>query len=265
MSSFKFLVFLILVLSFANAGFAGTAIFPQYADGRWDDGSHYKSTLIVQSYDGINAVNCNFRVLGGLSTQKFTTPANQVVTADGNNNLSFALKSLGVQIFQSVGTGSASAGYATLTCVGAFWDAFMLYSYYDANGKKLSEATVFANYANGSGNALTPVFAVDYREGAVLGIAIANNESRNGNYNLIVKDMAGNEVGRTVVTVGASRSIARFLDQWITLPPNFVGKVVINPVEDFAGPAAYVIGLRFTGQIFSTVPPSMCYNGNLCR
>src|SRR5206468_2598188 len=114
-------------------------------------------------------------------------------------------------------------------------------------------------------NATVPMLAVDYREGARLGIAIANHDGRVGQYNIIVRDLAGIVVGASVVTLQPRTNSARFLDEMMSLPANFVGKVVISPRNGYGGPSAYVIGLRFTGNLFTTVPASLCLWANLCE
>lgn len=59
------------------------------------------------------------------------------------------------------------------------------------------------------------------------------------------------EANQARLVVPAGSSVAKFLDELVALPSNFVGKVTISP-------SYYVIGLRFTGQVFTSIPPTEC-------
>jgi hypothetical protein len=93
-------------LAIAQTGYS--TVFPQFADGRFSDGSFYKSTL-VKSSDTINNLSCAFWSIG-LSSQRFTNGAGQVFVPDSAGRLGFSLPSLRSQVFQSAGTSALSTG-----------------------------------------------------------------------------------------------------------------------------------------------------------
>jgi hypothetical protein len=86
----------------------------------------------------------------------------------------------GFSVLRSAGTSALSTGLAVVNCSGIGvesinFDAFLLYSFYSPFGVKLSEATVFGMSGRLSGS--LSYLPVDYREGARLGVAIANAEA----------------------------------------------------------------------------------------
>ena len=59
-------------------------------------------------------------------------------------------------------------------------------------------------------------------------------------------------VGSASKTLQARTSITDFVDNWIPgIPANYFGQVI---VESITGGTASVIGLRFTGAAFTTIP-----------
>src|SRR5439155_18530762 len=102
-------------------------VFPQFADGRFADGTSYRTTRIIVNPDLNLAVDCTM-LLHGMTTDEassFNVRLAARVTVVSN-------PTRGVQAFQS--------GYATTECDSIVYGE-LLYSYYDANGVKLSEAT----------------------------------------------------------------------------------------------------------------------------
>jgi hypothetical protein len=124
-------------------------------------------------------------------------------------------------------------------------DAELLYSFYSRDGAKLSEATVFS-----SPSAEVAQLIADGRDGARLGLAIANDTDRAAIYLIRIDDRNGNEVGRRNLTVGARSSRAIFLDEVFTPLPSNVGPVLVY--SDTA--PSNVIGIRFSGNVFTTIP-----------
>ena len=92
-------------------------------------------------------------------------------------------------------------------------------------------------------------FIADHRNGARLGVAIANNTNSAHTYRLTatINDMV--ETGEFMVP--ARRNIAKFLDELIPLPSGTVTWVEIRALDQSA---FYGVGLRFTGSVFATVP-----------
>jgi len=115
----------------------------------------------------------------------------------------------------------------------------------------LSEATVFSSPAATIAQLLT-----DQRNGAQLGIAIANNGNTTKNFVITVLNADGTEIGRRSIQIGGRSQIARFLNELMSVPSDYVGQVQIftdsNDTLD-----VYAIGLRFTGIAFTTTPVSL--------
>src|SRR5215813_1140342 len=142
---------------------ASTHLFPQFADGRLSDGTYYRTTLMISNPSDTADVTCSLQ-LRGLTLTNFA--------------LNYSLAPSGFVIAPTAGTQNLQSGYASLQCNSAV-DAQLLYSYYAPNGVKLSEATVFS-----SERAPSMTLPADQREGAQLGLAIANDTDQTVNYNI---------------------------------------------------------------------------------
>ena len=96
----------------------------------------------------------------------------------------------------------------------------------------------------------------DQRNAAQLGIAIANNSNTTKEFVIVVLDTNGNEIGRRSVQIAGRSQIAKFLNELIGVPADYVGQVQIftntNDTLD-----VYAIGLRYTGSAFTTTPVSL--------
>ena len=94
----------------------------------------------------------------------------------------------------------------------------------------------------------------DNREGARLGLAIANDSDQNNVvYTISVFDVKGAQVGTGTMTLAARTARAAFLDELVSLPPGQYGPVYITSSNGTAS----VIGLRFTGGAFTTIPETI--------
>lgn len=228
----------VLVLGLARLGNAQSTfhVFPQVADGGFEDGTFYRSTLMVlPGFEG-DAAQCTLTLYGmtaafpgGASGSSFPIS----VPAGG----SVAMQTTGSQPFQG--------GYGTLSCnVNVF--ATLLYSLYISGGAKYSEATVFS-----SSESVKARLIADEREGARLGIAVANNTDSPQSY-IVTYTGSGFNVSATLA-VPARRAVAKFLDEIMSAPAGSTGVVTITSptLSNFS-----VIGLRFTGGVFTTIPPS---------
>jgi hypothetical protein len=216
-------------MSSAGATVAAYHVFPQFADGRLPDGTSYRSTLIVTNPG--SSTSCTLQ-LYGMTSDRFSAFQLDVPAAN-------TFSTLGIQSFQG--------GYATLQCSSSV-DAQVLYSYYAANGAKLSEATVFSSPSATSLRILS-----DAREGGQLGLAIANDSSQTGSYTIRVYDTSGNQIGAPVITLGPKQSRAGFLGQLTSIPNGHYGIVDITATSGTAS----IIGLRYTGSAFTTIPGSL--------
>jgi hypothetical protein len=216
------------------AGSVGTTsnsdhVFPEIADGKFADGSYFRTTRIYSNPIATAGTSCA-TLLHGM------TIGGQSVFIGGLGPGTFAaLPTAGTQALQS--------GYAEMQCSLPV-DAAALYSFYSANGVKMSEATVFS-----SPPGLILQILSDSREGAQVGLAIANNTDQPNTYMITVYDAGGSVVGTATQNLPARSSIARFVNEFVPLPPNHYGPVIVSGTG-----AANIIGLRFTGSTFTTIP-----------
>ncbi|OLE46662.1 MAG: hypothetical protein AUI36_21850 [Cyanobacteria bacterium 13_1_40CM_2_61_4] len=204
-------------------------VFPQFADGRFSDGNYYRTTLMITNPSSTAGSNCTLQ-LRGLTVPGFS--------------LNYTMGIGGWVISSTSGTQAFQSGYATLQCTTRV-EAQLLYSFYAANGVKFSEATVFSSPA-----ARTVQILSDSREGAQVGIALANDSDQVITYNIVVGDVNGNIVGSATQALAARSSIAKFVSEFVTLPSNHYGQVIVGS----ASGSVSIIGLRFTGSIFTTIP-----------
>ena len=207
-------------------------IFPEFADGRFGDGTFYRTSRLYVNPSSTLTADCTERLRPSIAVSPFTISTSTSVIG----------RTSGTQNFQS--------GYATLTCTGATVYAQAIYSLYAPNGVKLSEATVFSSPSVARSQILA-----DNREGARVGLAIANDSDQVNTYTITAYDASGANVGSTSRTLQPRASIADFLDNWIPgIPANYYGQVI---VESTTGGMASVIGLRFTGAAFTTIPATI--------
>jgi hypothetical protein len=211
-------------------------IFPQFADGRFGDGTYYRSTLMILPWFEGDAPQCNFTLYGMSAT--FVGGINSSALAINlPAGASAAVQTTGVQAYQG--------GYGTLSCTSKVF-AYALYTFYTSGGFKIGEATVFP-----SNESVKSRLIADYREGARLGIAIANNNDSDQTY-LVTSVTGGVNVFATIAVPGR-RSLVKFLDEIVPVPPGSLGMVTVTSptLTNFS-----VIGLRFTGGVFTTIPGS---------
>src|SRR2546427_4302923 len=208
-------------------------VFPVLADGRVSDGSYFRSTLMISNPNS-SANSCTLQ-LRGLTVPGFA--------------LTYLLQPNGFVIAPTPATQSIKTGYATLQCP-ANVEAQLLYSYYSSNGTKLAEAAVFSSPSAGKVQILA-----DTREGAQIGLAIANDSDAANNYNIVVDDGSGGVAAQVPLTLGPRTSIAKYLSELVALPPNYVGRVTVSSTTTTG--TSSIIGLRYTGNLFATIPETI--------
>jgi hypothetical protein len=208
-------------------------VFPQIADGRFGDGNYFRTTLMIANPSSVTAADCTFRLYG--------------LTIDGRSSFTYSVGASGWQISQSSGVQNLKSGYATLEC-SANVEAEALYSLYSQNGTKISEAAVFS-----SPSASQVQILADHREGARLGLAIANDSDQSVNYSISVYEIDGRHVGTAPLTLAARSNRAAFLDELIRIPAGQYGPVIVSGLNG----NARIIGLRFTEAIFTTIPQTI--------
>lgn len=236
------LVMVLITVEFGVAQVTDNAatehVFAQVADGRFSDGSHYRSTFIIAT-DSSSQLSCTLR-LYRMSIPGFGDGSTRTVTIPAG----------GWYVFRGSGTQSFQSGFLTVSCTGSV-TAQVQYSYHNAAGTTLSEATVFSSPA-----ATVAQLLADQRGGSQLGIAIVNNGSTSKPFVIAAVDASDNLVGRTTVQIAAQSQTSRFLSELVSLPASFVGQVYIysdtSSIRD-----VYAIGLRYTGAAFTTVPVTL--------
>jgi hypothetical protein len=165
------------------------------------------------------------------------------VTVGGQSQVTFTVSA--IYSYSSPGNKQAlQTGYATLQCSSKV-DAQLLYAFYGADGTPLSQATVFS-----SPPATSSRLAADYRSGTRLALAIANDSNQSSSYTIIVQDSNATILSASSLTLAAGQTRAAFVDELTTIPQNFFGYVDVIGNNG----SASVIGLRFTGNVFTTIP-----------
>jgi hypothetical protein len=81
-------------------------------------------------------------------------------------------------------------------------------------------------------------------------LAIANDSNQSATYTILVQDAGSTLLSAASVTLDAGQTRAAFVDELTTIPNNFLGYVDIVGNNG----SASLIGLRFTGNLFTTIP-----------
>ena len=142
--------------------------------------------------------------------------------------------------------GPVSSGMAILQCDGAVL-AHTLFSL-TVGGSVVAEALVEPSHEFKAFEEYVLFFA-DHRNGARFAVAVANPSDRAIDVSVQVSDDQGEVVVDTTVNVDANASKTFFLDELGPIPEGHTGGVALRADESL-----YVIGLRFTGQVFTTIP-----------
>ncbi len=212
-------------------------IFPQVADGTFSDGGYYRTTISLS------------RKLGGDATCRLSLYGLDVDFGAGRGSgFTLTVPGDGFVSARTTGAGPLQTGYATVTCDEEVYGQ-LAYAAYDAPGKKIAEATVFPTEVEFSNYNII----VDGRDGARLGLAIANNTDISRTYDFTLRDPSGGTASTGSVTVPARSNVAQFLNDLISPPPApwnvYLLEVRASDSSDFS-----MIGLRYTGLVFSTAP-----------
>jgi hypothetical protein len=208
-------------------------VFPQFADGAFGDGSYYRTTLMISNPSATATANCTFKLYG--------------LTVDNAATFTYSVDPTDWVITSTRAAQSFKSGYATLRC-SANVEAQLLYAFYGASGVKIAEATVFSSPAG----AATQILA-DSREGARVGVAIANDTDEAANYTLFAYDNNGKQVGSATIAMNARSNRAAFADELMRLPAGHFGRIIVSSTNGTAS----IIGLRFTGGAFTTIPETV--------
>ena len=219
-------------------------IFPVVADGQFSDGTFYKSTFMISNSSATVAPSCSLRFYG--LAVALTDEFNQRVPADTQFTLGLAPSAW--YLAETGGFQTFASGYASLSC-SAPVAAHALYSFYDRYANKIGEGTVFSALRGSLVQLLT-----DQRKGARLGLAITNDNDFFVTYTVSALDVNGQLVGSARIGVPARSTRLNFVDELISIPNAYIGQVLVG---SSSGQSVYVIGLRFSGPLFTTIPATV--------
>ena len=234
----RYIACCLLILGLQTVSYAQsrTHIFPHIADGFFTNGWYYTSTIAAAPWLSFGA-NCEVN-LQGLEAD---------FGSGKTNSFTFNMsRGDGYWIESTDGKQPITTGYAVMEC-DANVDAHLVFSYYTPDGQLFGEATVFSSE---EGFSRTADFLVDMSGGARFGVAIANLRSLPSDFALTFKSAGRDDITATI-TVPARSNRAFFLDDQMAMPCGSKGILEIrNEVFENFG----TVGLRFVGEVFSTVP-----------
>jgi hypothetical protein len=242
-------VFLLFVWT-AAAQSSNTYIFPFFVDGT-ASGISYRSTLKLNKTSTTNVLQCTltqrntsapfvgvdgYVYSADVFDGGFSPPAQTQITLD---------PFLPWEILRTNAQSPLRTGYAKLTCPGAV-EAQLQFSLSDANNK-LGEATILPATQGRSFQ-----FLIDRRDGTRLGISLANDSAASGDFIVVARDRFNYEVDRAYVMIEPWSQVSKFVDEVVSLPPDFVGSIELVGLN---GGQSYAVGFQFTGTVFTTIQP----------
>ena len=216
-------------------------IFPQFAFG-----AGWESTLMVQARATLTT--CTFSAQGRFFTMRELSGNNISGTSI---TLSFGMNGWTILKTATPQGMAVSSGMAVLDCSEEV-SANTLFSL-EFGGSLFAEAVVNSAEEIVSGESVVQ-FLADHRDGARFGLALANPSNQPIEVSVLVSDVNGQLIGNTTVNLLANDSQADFVDELVTIPTGHTGQVVME-----ATGSLYVIGLRFTGQVFTTIPATVVH------
>ena len=87
-------------------------------------------------------------------------------------------------------------------------------------------------------------------------MAVANPSDQPLDVLIAVGDLDGQQIGEATVNVPVNSAQAFFVDELVTIPAGHTGQVFIQPSNN-PGPSVYVVGLRVTGLVLTTIPATV--------
>ena len=214
-------------------------IFPQFAFG-----GGWESTLMVQT-SGTPTTNCTFSAQGRSLTMRNPSGNNLTGTSI---TLTFGMHGWTILKTATPQGMAASSGMAVLDCDEEV-SANTLFSL-EAGGAVVGEAVVEPAREIVGGRAEAQ-FLADHRDGARYGVAVANPLDQTIAASVLVEDSEGREIAGTTVIVRPWGNQVFLLDELVPIPAGHTGRVLIGTDQ---GQSVYVIALRFTGPVFTTIP-----------
>ena len=150
---------------------------------------------------------------------------------------------------------AASSGMAVLDCNEGV-SANTLFSL-EVGGSLVAEALVESSEEIVPGDPAAQ-FLADHRDGARFAMAVANPSNQPLGVLIAVGDFDGQIIGEDMVNVPANSAQAFFVDELVTIPTGHTGQVLIRPSNN-PGPSVYVVGLRVTGLVITTIPATVVH------
>jgi hypothetical protein len=215
-------------------------VFPQFVHGSVSENRSYSSSLQISATDFSFPTRCRF----GLWSMLPTTLIDARGVAETNVVFNFVLAPNGWQILQSRGIRNLQAGSAILECDRPV-TAHLVYTL-NNDGAISSEATVSAAPAGRVVQILT-----DQRRNSRLGLAIMNPFSTVAWYRISVVDINGQLVSATVLQLPPAQPFSGFLDEFVAIPRDYRGPIVIETIN---GTDVYAAALRFNRESFTAIP-----------
>ena len=244
----------VLLIELATVASAQTAAqpyvykFPQFAFG-----GGWESTLMVQASDP--STSCYFGVVSLTPSRPYNTPTMR--DSSGNFVLrqsgSVPLNHGGWTILKTDSSedDAVRSGAAWLRCSAAV-SANTLFSL-KVGGAVVGEAVVEPAQEIVGGVAEAQ-FLADHRDGARFGVAVTNESEQPIAVSVRLADSEGQKIASTTVTIRTFGHQAFMLDELLTVPAEHVGQVLIGTEP---GASMHVMGLRFTGLAFATIPAAL--------
>ena len=228
----QIVLFGLLVQSTAVAQFELDAryrhVFPQVADGHFEDGTGYATSFVVTN-ESRGWAHCYFQ-LYGLSTRRL-------------DDTSFWIYGAGVHMTSTKNVDTFDQGYAVLECTQPV-TANATYKRTGESGENLSMAMVSSSPIIRGGHQV-----VIQGEGQRTAIAIVNDRLWINRYQLTLFDQFGRIWDIRVFDLGPGGFMTRFVDELLSVPGgDFIGTLEIT------GGHFHAIGMFFDGGIFTTVP-----------
>ena len=218
-------------------------VFPQFAFG-----GGWESTLMVQTL-GSNTT-CTFS-----AQDRFFTIGNPSGDSISGTSIELTFGMNGWTILKTATPQgmAASSGMAVLDCDEEV-SANTLFSL-EVGGSLVAEALVESSEEIVSGESAAQ-FLADHRDGARFAMAVANPSDQPLGVLIAVGDLDGQQIGGVPVNVPANTAQAFFVDELVTIPTGHTGQVLIGASNN-PGPSVYVVGLRVTGLVITTIPATI--------
>jgi hypothetical protein len=207
-------------------------VFPVFPSGAMPDGSFYRSTMTVANLSSVDT----------FCTVRLQQDANVNSTFNVIHN--FTVGKNAWTLFRSELGNAYSPRYAVVSC-DQQTSIQVRYAYYSSQSVMLGEASVPS-----STPATYAMFAMDRtNDNSRIGVALANDSDAAISVTVTVYDAANNVPIVHSINIAPRSTLTKFVDE-MTGWNGSLGLVTIS-----ASGQVYVMGLRYTGAVFSSLPP----------